>query len=69
MRKRLCLQEHFGVYAGFPENGTEGAFGHVARMVWQSDLTARCGLAPDLVTAGTGPVKNITADAQFMRDL
>ena len=69
MGKRLCLQEHFGVYAGFPQNGTEGAFGHVARMMGHGDLTARCGLTPDLVAAGTGPVEDISADAEFMRHL
>ncbi len=67
--ERLFLQECVGRDTGFAEYGAQGAFGHVAGMVWKRDLASGVLVTPHFVAAGSWPVEAKTQRPKFPGDL
>jgi len=52
-RAALLLQELLDGYACLLEDGSEGAFRHIAGMVWDGGVAVACRVEPDLVRPGS----------------
>lgn len=66
---RYCRRELVGVDACLPEEGAQGAFGHVARVVGDGGVAIVGGVEPDLVRTGSLTIEGEAQRPQALHDV